>query len=151
MAIHGLISPMVLECPKNTLDTAGNYSVKPRQPCFLLIISPAPSFMNILAFIFGAEVNSWVREFHQAYSCGLVKVKLGFRVTLLSDENNQCCLGEWLRATSHSRDVMTKAVKGVVRVILVLDDNWDQERLYTPWVSLKFSVFSSLIELSQHS
>lgn len=48
---------------------------------------------------------------------------------LLSDENNQRCLGEWLGTTSHSRDVLKEAVRVVVRLVLMLDDNWDQEHL----------------------
>lgn len=53
--------------------------------------------------------------------------KVGFRVRLVSVGNNQCCLGERLGATSHSRDVMKKAVRGMVSVVLVLDCNWDQK------------------------
>lgn len=107
-AIHELILPVVLESLKNALRAVGSYNIEPRQSCFFLIISPSPCFMSLLALRFGAEVNSWIREFPQAYSHGLVKVKLGCRVMPLSDANNRHRLGQWLGATSNSRDVMKR-------------------------------------------
>lgn len=55
--------------------------------------------------------------------------KVAFRVTLVSAGDNQCCLGERRGATAHSRDVMKKALRGMVSVVLVLDCNWDQKSL----------------------
>ena len=78
-----------------------------------------------------------MREFPQAHSSGLVRVKLGFRVMLLSDENSQHCLGEWLQVTSNSSGMVEKAVTVVVRAVLMSDANWNQEPLHTFWVSFR--------------